>query len=152
MHYISGVKNPANLGTRGISFDDVSRSNWIQDPEWLKHPIVLEAHNQHPVEQDIDINVFIAKDDSQNTLNWENFSQFNRLRRTVSWILSRKHKSETVYELLNEAEDVIWKIVQIESCATERKLHLTGKKISPNSKIVSVVPFIDSNGILRAKG
>ena len=68
-HFIAGVKNPANLRTRGIIFDDVSRSNWIQGPECLKQPIVLEKENQHPVEQDMDVNVFIAKDDSQNILN-----------------------------------------------------------------------------------
>ena len=151
-HYIAGVKNAADLGTRGISFDDVSRSNWIQGPEWLKQPIVLEEDNQHPVEQDMDVHVFIAKDDSHNILNWENFSQFNRLRRTVLWILSWEHKSKPVYELLKEAEDVILKIVNMESCAIERKLLLSGKTISPNSKIVSLVPLIDSSGTLRAKG
>ena len=87
-HYIAVVKNPADLGTRWISFDDVAPSNWIQGPEWLKQPIVLEKDNQHPVEQDMYVNVFIAKDDSQNTLNWENFSQFIRLRRSfVDFVL-----------------------------------------------------------------
>ena len=143
------MENPADLGTRGISFGDVSRSNWIQD--WLKQPIALED-NQPPVEQDIDVHVFIARDDSKKILNWENFSHFNRLRRTVSWILSWKHKSKKVYELLNEAEDVIWKIVQMESYAIEGKLLLSGKTISPNCKIVSLVTLIDSNEILRTKG
>ena len=53
--------------------------------------------------------------------------------------------------LLNEAENILWKIVLMESYAIERKLLLSGKKISPNSKIFSLVTFIDSNGILRAK-
>ena len=150
-HYIAGVKNLANLGTRGISFDDASRSNWIQGPEWLKQPIVLEEDNHHPAEQDMDVHVIIAKDDSQNILKWENFSQFNRLLRTVSCILSWKHKSKKAYELLNESRDVIWKIVHMKSSAIERKLLLSGKTISPNSKVVSLVPLIDSNGILRAK-
>ena len=35
-HYIAGVKKPADSGRRGISFVDVSGSNWIQGPEWLK--------------------------------------------------------------------------------------------------------------------
>ena len=83
-HYIAGLKNAVDLGTRGISFDDVSRSNWIQGPNWLKQPIVLEEDNQHTVEQDMDVIVFIAKNDSQNILNRENFSQINQLRRIVS--------------------------------------------------------------------
>ena len=40
----------------------------------------------------------------------------------------------------------------MESYALERKLFLSGKMILPNIKIVSKVPFIDSNGMLRAKG
>ena len=149
-HYLAGVKNPADLRTRGISFDDVSRGNWIEGPKWLK--IVLEDDNQNPVEQNIDVNVFIAKDDSQNILNWENFSQFNRLRRTVSWILSLKHKSKPVYDLLKEAEDVICKIVQMESCEIERKLLLSSKTISPNSKIVLLVLLINSTAFCEQKG
>ena len=39
----------------------------------------------------------------------------------------------------------------MENYAIERKLLLSGTTISPNSKIVSLVHFIDSNGILRAK-
>ena len=152
MVFIAGVKNSADLGTRGISFDDVSRGNWVQGPEWLKQPIVLEEDNQHPVERDMGVSVFIAKNNSQNILNWENFSQFKQLRRTVSWILCWKYKSKPVYELLNEAEDVIWKIDQMESYSIERDLLFSGKTILPNSKIVSLVPFIESNSILRAKG
>ena len=145
------MNSAADLGTTGIIFDNVSRSNRIQGPKWLKQPIVLEEDNQQPVEQIMDGNLFIAKDDSQNTLNWENFSQFNRFRRTVLWIMSLKHKYKPVYELLNVAEDVIWKIVQTKSYPIERNLPLSGRTISQNIKIVSLVPFIDSNGILRAK-
>ena len=36
--------------------------------------------------------------------------------------------------------------------SNRKKLLLSGKTISPDSKIVSLVHFIDSNGILRAKG
>ncbi|XP_075239345.1 uncharacterized protein LOC142334902 [Convolutriloba macropyga] len=49
-HYIAVVKDPADLGTKGISFDDVSRINCIEGLEWLKQPIVSEEDNQHPVE------------------------------------------------------------------------------------------------------
>ena len=40
----------------------------------------------------------------------------------------------------------------MESYAIESKLLLSGKMIPPNGKIVSLVPFVKSNGILRAKG
>ena len=66
-HYIAGVKNPANLGTRRFSFDDASRSEWTQGPEWLKQPIVLEEDNQHPPVKSIAQNSVAVK---INTLNF----------------------------------------------------------------------------------
>ena len=41
-HHVAGAKNAANLGTRGLIFDKVASSNWIQYPERLKKPIALD--------------------------------------------------------------------------------------------------------------
>ena len=85
-HHVAGANNPADLGTRGLSFDKVPESNWIKGPDWLKRPIVLQEDNQHPAEQDMSVTVFVSKEEPVSTISWERFSQFNRLRRTVAWI------------------------------------------------------------------
>ena len=56
-HHVAGAKNAANLGTRGLIFDEVASSNWIQCPERLKKPIALDEDNQHSAEQDMNIQV-----------------------------------------------------------------------------------------------
>ena len=34
--HVKGVKNPADIGTRGISIDRLQESVWINGPEWLQ--------------------------------------------------------------------------------------------------------------------
>ena len=40
-HHIQGTKNASDIGTRGISFEELSNSDWIESPEWLKKPVFL---------------------------------------------------------------------------------------------------------------
>ena len=119
-HHVAGAKNPADLGTRGLNFDEVASSNWIQDPEWLKEPIVLVEDNQHPAERDMNVQVFVSEEETVAVVEWERFSQFNRLRRTVAWILTLSRKDFQVTDLQQEAEIVIWKHVQNLCEGTER--------------------------------
>ena len=120
-HHVAGANNPADLGTRGLNFDEVPASNWIKGPDWLKRPIVLQEDNQHPAEQYMSVTVFVSKEEPVSTISWERFSQFNRLRRTVAWILTLCHRERVVCDLIQEAETVIWKLVQQESYAKEFK-------------------------------
>ena len=151
-HHVAGARNPADLATRGLSFDDVANSNWIHGPDWLRQSIILQEDNQHPAEQEMNVNVFVSKDESEVLIAWERFSQFNRLRRTVAWILTLFKSNKTVNELIDESEQTIWKLVQRESYPKELNELKAGKQLSSNSKIVSLSPFIDSKGVMRAKG
>ena len=45
-HHVEGAKNPADLGTRGLSFDDIANSNWIKGPDWLLQPILLNEDTE----------------------------------------------------------------------------------------------------------
>ena len=90
-HHVAGAKNPADLGTRGLNFDAVVSSNWIRGPDWLKKSIVLEEDNQNPAGQDMDVQVFVAEE-TVSVIDWERFSQFSRIRRTIAWILRVNHR------------------------------------------------------------
>ena len=59
-HHGEGAKNPADLGTRGLSFDDIANSNWIKGPDWLLQPILLNEDNQLPAEQNMNVQVYVA--------------------------------------------------------------------------------------------
>ena len=118
----------------------------------MKEPIVLQEDNQNPAEQDMNVQVFVSDEDVVSVVNWERFSQFKRLRRSMAWILKLSRKTFPISELLSEAENVIWKLVQKETYSRELKDLHSDKPISSNSKIVSLSPFIDANGVMRAKG
>ena len=150
-HHVAGAKNPADLGTRGLNFDAVVSSNWIRGPDWLKKSIVLEEDNQNPAGQDMDVQVFVAEE-TVSVIDWERFSQFSRIRRTIAWILRVNHRELQVTDLLEEAERVIWKLIQRETYAKELKDLKSERPVSSSSKIVSLSPFLDSQGVIRAKG
>ncbi|XP_075263346.1 uncharacterized protein LOC142354894, partial [Convolutriloba macropyga] len=150
-HHVEGAKNPADLGTRGLSFDDIANSNWIKGPDWLLQPILLNEDNQLPAEQDMNVQVYVANE-VIGVVDWKRYSQYNRLRRTIAWILSLARKNSEVHSLLEEAAQLIWKLVQLEVYSKEIDDVKSEKTVSSNSEIVSLSPFIDSNGVLRAKG
>ena len=47
---------------------------------------------------------------------------------------------------------MLWKLVQQESFGQELKDLKAGRSVSSNSTIVTLSPFLDSNGVMRAKG
>ena len=36
--HVSGINNPADIGTRGIQIEELQRSEWLTGPAWLKRP------------------------------------------------------------------------------------------------------------------
>ena len=37
-NHVSGINNPADIGTRAINVDEYKRSKWLTGPAWLKQP------------------------------------------------------------------------------------------------------------------
>ena len=37
-NHVSGINNPADIGTRAINIDELKRSEWLFGPAWLKQP------------------------------------------------------------------------------------------------------------------
>ena len=111
---MKGAKNPADLGTRGLSFDDIANSNWIKGPDWLLQPILLNEDNQFPAEQDMIVQVYVANE-VIGVVDWKRYIQYNRLRRTIAWILSLGRKNSEVQSLLEEA-----------SCTTDLEISSAG--------------------------
>ena len=53
---------------------------------------------------------------------------------------------------LQEAQDLLFKMVQDQSFANEKKHLLEGKMVSRGSPIVKLDPFLDNKGIIRVGG
>ena len=148
------IENPSNLGTRGISFEELSNSDWIEGPDWLKKPVVLVEDKIHTATKEIDEHLcFVNEKLKETVVHWQRFSQFRLLRPTVANIFRWKtNKDANLKELLSKAKSTIWKSVQSELFPNEKKVLLSGQEISYNTEIATLAPFIDTEGVLRAKG
>ena len=89
-NHVSGINNPADIGTRAINVDELKRSEWLTGPAWLKQP-----ENEWPEQ----VNLTIASDEQNDQMvssakveekkpmiQWERFSNFNRLVKTMAYV------------------------------------------------------------------
>ena len=112
---------------------------------------VLVQLNFHLATNEIEEQLsFVVEKLKETVVQWQRFSQFRQLRRTIVYILDWKTNEDTI-ELLSKAESAIWKSVQSELFPNDKKALLSGQEISSNSKIGTLAPFIDDEGVLRAK-
>ena len=88
-NHVSGINNPADIGTRAINVDDLKRSEWLTGPAWLK-----PRENEWPEQLNLtfasdeqnDEMVFSAKvEEKKPMIQWERFSNFNRLVNTMAY-------------------------------------------------------------------
>ena len=102
--------------------------------------------------REIDAEAFVSASTKEDeVVEWNRFSNFQRLRRTIAHILALKRKV-SVTELLKDAEKAIWRAVQSEMFNEDLKAIKSSKELPASSKIASILPFIDEEGLLRAKG
>ena len=160
-NHVSGINNPADIGTRAINVDELKRSEWLTGSAWLK-----ERENEWPEQVNLtfasdeqnDQMVFSAKvEEKKLMIQWERFSNFNRLVNTMAYVqrVLRKHKPTTKTLSVEEREDAqasIFRLLQQEQFAEEMKSLKAEKEILKNSKILQFSPFIDQQGLIGAQG
>ena len=89
-NHVSGINNPADIGTRAINVDELNRSEWLTGPAWL-----MQRENEWPKqvnltfaseEQNVQI-VFSAKfEEKKPMIQQERLSKFNRLVNTMAYV------------------------------------------------------------------
>ena len=159
---VSGINNPADIGTRAINIEELKRSKWLTGPAWLKPP---ESEWPEPVnlifasdEENIPSSVFVIQaDEKKAVIQWERFSNFNRLVNTVAYVQralnTHTHTPATLVVSIEEREKAtIFKLLQREHFAEEMKSLKAEKEIPKGSKILQFSPFLDGEGLIRAKG
>ncbi|XP_050313689.1 uncharacterized protein LOC126748481 [Anthonomus grandis grandis] len=167
-HHIRSADNPADLPSRGVLPQDIIDCDlWWHGPKFLKTPII-DFDNLY--EFSIPNNIPEAKKTSH--LNVENinphvfsnlfshFSRFERLHRSVAYILRFIHNSSkpalkvtgilSVPELQNSLKLIV-KILQEQHFPNERKA-LLNKQLIKDKHILVLNPFIDRDGIIRVGG
>ena len=155
--------NPADLLSRGISPSNLENcSLWWDGPSYLK-----EDKSLWPNFQCIDINLpEFKKDKISLTINlpeifpFENYSKLTKLQRIIAYCLrfihnctntEKRYGPLTVTELDKSLFTLI-KLAQQEYWQNEITALSRDKPISTNSKILSLNPFLDSDGLLRVGG
>ncbi|XP_066603269.1 uncharacterized protein [Prorops nasuta] len=160
-HYVTTKLNPADLCSRGTSVQQLS-----EDSLWWHGPAFLREHPASPVQ------VFETAEESRKvaltaqldtTKCWffDKFSSWSKLVRVMAYVLrfvQRTRKTgqwEDSLLSVSEFRDSIVAIVQVVQrthFAAELSALNHGSRIPSRSKLLSLHPVIDSQGILRIGG
>lgn len=174
-NHVVGSENPADCASRGLLPSELlNHGLWWNGPPWLVlAPSCWPKQPSIPVEQQSEevreICLVTAVHPEQTIIPWERYSTFTRLQRVMAWILrfisncrpSKHHKLEsntatgdpclTSSELI-AAERYLVKISQQSHFSSEITSLKAKIRLSSSSCVLSVHPFIDTDGVLRVGG
>ncbi|GFW74357.1 uncharacterized protein TNCV_2412561 [Trichonephila clavipes] len=170
-----GKDNPADLLSRGMSASELRSSElWWHGPPWLiqnesSRPKALDFSKEIDIEQigkyelrkETMVNSTTIESPPDNNLI-KRYSLFDTLIITTAWCLrfvnnskinisERKKDYLNTTELRNAAEVLVKSVQQSEFKSEIKCLHLK-HQIPKNSKILSLNPFLDKDGLLRVGG
>ena len=164
--YIQSKENPSDLASRGCYPSQITSSNlWWHGPSFLMDPLFSSNSLQHETfstseeEAPLRVNIVSSLPDFWVSFS-ERFSKFNRLIRSLSYIIrftknSRKitiPSSTLTAEETKFASNFIISKIQHAYFSNEITSLKSGKHFSKNSKVRSLTPFLDENGLLRVGG
>ncbi|VEN44957.1 unnamed protein product [Callosobruchus maculatus] len=162
--HISSSDNPADMLSRGLSPKNlIQNESWWHGPQWLqKNP---EEWPQLPFEK-TEVPEIKKSLLTQNVTNfaipYTRFSILNRLVRSFAYVLrflsnsrlpeDKRHLSYLTVPELQMSLHTLLKYAQLESFSEDYSKLQKGKQLQNGSKLLSLNPFIDKNGLLRVGG
>lgn len=162
--HVPTKENPADLVSRGLRPKQIVDSHmWWHRPNWL-----LQDESDWPSLQINDVDVpdvcstVLLTTTPQLHFPFERFSNLCRLKRTVAFVYRFIHNSHnklhprkfsylTVSEIKTAFTKII-KIAQLASFPSEYAILSSKKELSSTSKILSLHPFLDDEGLIRVGG
>lgn len=164
-NYVPTDKNPADLATRAVSADEFQHCSWLLGPKHLlENKTFSEKFERQNPDEDKEIRPEItcaklvaSKDSLLGTQRFQRVSCWNRLVNAVSYLkqflVTRTKLAEKVYlQTTEEAERLIIKEVQTKAFLDEMECIKLNKRLSKESKITNLDPFMDDHGLLRVGG
>lgn len=162
--YVPTGDNPADLISRGVSSQQLEGSTlWWHGPTFLLNEEVEWPALKREVNFDNlpEVKVVTAATAVEPVINFERFSNLNRLKRTVAYVKRfvynlKNPKARLVGDLsveeLSESFKFICHLSQQESFLDEYKILNNKKQLKPNSNILSLSPFVDEDNLIRVGG
>lgn len=176
-----GKENPADLLTRGIKADELVNSNlWLHGPLWLRKNYQESPWIDNEESDLLDSDEVVSEEmrggatlasfetdqrsPLRNLLDYEKFSDFNKIVRIISWIMrfvrncKQKHVSERVYnkdlssEELELGKNSLLQAIQRHYYCEELKDLEENRNVKRSSSIYKLSPCIGQHGFLRVKG
>jgi len=176
--WVPSKQNPADVATRSSKkFTSTIQNDWIYGPSfltceqdhWPEQPSTLQTVNSEEIKRKF---VGVHKDRTQPIVDVERFSSWQTLTRVLAWcrryidILRLRVKSSTRCKLrikhvdystiselkpeeLKISERILLKMSQDSSFEEERVLLEKDKPLAASSRIFSLCPFVDENGLIR---
>lgn len=166
--YVKSTENPADCASRGILASQLTEHNlWWQGPKWLAS---YKVNNQTQVpiyetEEEVkktkQVYVVFQQDGDDNLINQliQKHSSLKKIVRILAWVRrftckkeEREKKSYLTVQEKEKAKQSIIKQIQQSEFKSEISSLKAEQKLDSKSKILSLNPFLDEQGILRVGG
>ena len=151
--HVKGVENPADIGTREMPIERLRESVWLNGPAWLQKdeddwPKPWCQENEVEAEQAI--STVATETQVEQTFDWNRYSSFNKTKNTIAYCMrfKTKKKGPLKAEEIHQAEQILFRFVQIESFPNVSKSTANSKETSKTLNIAKFSSFIKKDGII----
>lgn len=169
-HHVKSCDNPADIASRGTTpLALIKNRLWWEGPDFLRQKLtrwkainpIIQGSTLKPEElEEKAIKIMTTTTEDHAFPLFERCSSYNKLKRVVAYCkrfinnCSRRNnnRNELTGAELQNAEIIILKLVQGQDFYKEINRLNKAEKISTKSKILSLNPTIDENGLLRLNG
>lgn len=159
--HVKSTENPADCISRGIDAQTLKKLNiWWQGPSFL---------NDHKFKHESSVNIInsfkipeqrvLTQTNSLETINFENFSNINKLQRIVAYcyrfINNLRNPKRKIIGALTVAElkTALYSLLKaVQHAHFHNEFECVKQKKPIMTSIKSLTPFIDSGGLLRVGG
>ncbi|XP_059224869.1 uncharacterized protein LOC131997670 [Stomoxys calcitrans] len=163
--HVDSESNPADIASRGCTPSDLKEHClWWHGPQWLKFPKDRWPTFQDPSDTNLEAKALKVFATSTFEDPLVRFSSLSRAYRVISYVLrywrntgaGRSHLRITSIEVTaEEIQDVKRRLIiltQGSYFAPEYRDLQNNVRISPSSSLLTLNPFLDSKGVMRANG